>query len=198
MRRVYTFALGLLGTALVASTAFGQAPPVAPVRPVTDDYFGTNVVDNYRYFENLKDPEVQAWMKAQADYARATLDALPGYQPLLKRIAKLESSEPAEVIGVQIVAGRYYSLCAPANAQSPKLYVRDGANGKDRLLINPENMSRNDKSHFSIHSYWPSSDGRDIAHQLTAGGGGQPVLHVYDVRAGNDLSETADRNFGDP
>jgi len=24
-------------------------PPVAPVRPVTDDYSGTKVVDNYRY-----------------------------------------------------------------------------------------------------------------------------------------------------
>ncbi|HWH53888.1 MAG TPA: hypothetical protein VN651_20205 [Gemmatimonadaceae bacterium] len=46
------------------------SPPKAPIRPVTDDYFGTKVVDNYRYFENLKDPGVQQWMKAQADYAR--------------------------------------------------------------------------------------------------------------------------------
>jgi len=56
---------------LVATGARGQsAPPKAPIRPVTDDYFGTKVVDNYRYFENLKDPGVQQWMKAQADYAR--------------------------------------------------------------------------------------------------------------------------------
>ncbi|MEO7041183.1 MAG: hypothetical protein ABI035_02875, partial [Gemmatimonadaceae bacterium] len=76
MHRVQTLAIGLLGTALVASTAFAQAlPPVAPVRPVTDTYFGTKVVDNYRYFENVKDPEVQAWMKAQANYTRRTLDS---------------------------------------------------------------------------------------------------------------------------
>ena len=72
-------------------------PPVAPVRPVTDDYFGTKVVDDYRYMEDLKDPEVQKWMKAQADYTRQTLDALPVYPALLKRIAELDASTPAGV-----------------------------------------------------------------------------------------------------
>ncbi len=54
------------------------SPPVAPVRPVTDDYHGVKVVDPYRYMENLKDPEVQAWIKAQNDYARAVLGRIPG------------------------------------------------------------------------------------------------------------------------
>jgi hypothetical protein len=40
------------------------SPPVAPVRPVIDDYFGTKVTDPYRYMENLSDPEVKAWMEA--------------------------------------------------------------------------------------------------------------------------------------
>ena len=42
-----------------------DAPPVAPIRPVTTDYFGTKVVDPYRYIENLKDPEVEGWFKEQ-------------------------------------------------------------------------------------------------------------------------------------
>lgn len=71
-------------------------PPVAPVRPVTD-YFGTKVVDDYRYMVDLKDPEVQKWMKAQADYTRETHDALPVYPALLKRIAELDASTSARV-----------------------------------------------------------------------------------------------------
>jgi len=120
---IITFAV--LGASLCsAQTPAGTpaAPPVAPVRPVTDDYFGTKVVDNYRYFENLKDPEVQQWMTAQADYTRATLDALPGYGALLKRIDEMSASLPAWVNGVQIVGGRYYSLRLPANASF--LYLR--------------------------------------------------------------------------
>ena len=60
--------------------------PVAPVRPVTETYFGTPVVDNYRYMEKLDDPEVQNWMKAQATYTRHVLDGLPGRAALLDRI----------------------------------------------------------------------------------------------------------------
>ena len=47
--------------------------PIAPIAPVTDNYFGTDVVDNYRYMENFDDPVVQKWVKAQADYTIDTL-----------------------------------------------------------------------------------------------------------------------------
>jgi prolyl oligopeptidase len=48
-------ACGLLSSALAAAP--GQ--PVAPVRPVTDDYFGTPVVDNYRYIKDLGDADIK-------------------------------------------------------------------------------------------------------------------------------------------
>src|SRR6516225_12331311 len=80
-----------------AADAAPNAPPSAPVRSVTDESFGTKVVDPYRYMENLKDPEVQAWMKAQNDYTRAVLAGIPGRQQLLARIRELGQSAPAQV-----------------------------------------------------------------------------------------------------
>ena len=199
MRHVGTFATALLGTALLASAAFAQAaPPVAPIRPVTDDYFGTKVVDNYRYFENLQDPEVEQWMKAQADYTRATLDALPGRAALLERITALMGSRPAAPTGLRIVAGRYYTLRTPAGAPSLKLYVRDGVKGEDHLLIDPAKLSADQQSHLTIEGYSPSPDGRYVAYRLAAGGSEQSTVHILDVRAGKDLPETADRVQADP
>jgi prolyl oligopeptidase len=29
---------------------------IAPIEPVIDNYFGTEIVDNYRYMENFNDP----------------------------------------------------------------------------------------------------------------------------------------------
>jgi prolyl oligopeptidase len=87
MRPANLLLAAVFGGALLPLAAAAQAPagvpPVAPVRPVVDDYHGTQVVDPYRYMENVKDPEVQAWMKAHADHTRATLDALPGRAKLL-------------------------------------------------------------------------------------------------------------------
>jgi len=62
------------------------SPPVAPIRPVTDDCFGMKVVDPYRYMENLKDPKVDAWFKGQNAYTRAALAKIPGRDALLARI----------------------------------------------------------------------------------------------------------------
>ncbi|MDQ2929808.1 MAG: prolyl oligopeptidase family serine peptidase [Gemmatimonadota bacterium] len=184
--------------AAAQDSAVLHSPPAAKVRPVTDDYFGSKVVDDYRYFEKLKDPEVQRWMKAQAEYTRQTLDSLPGYPALLKRIIELDESRPAQVSDLQIVAGRYYSLRTPASSQSAKLYVRDGINGTDHLLVDPEKLSADTRTHFSIGDFRPSPDGRYVAYLLAAGGSGESVLHVLDAQAGRDLAETADRALSDP
>ena len=72
---------------LLAAVAIGQAqtlPPAAPVRMVTDTYFGVPVPDPYRYLEDMKNAEVAAWMKAQADFTRTTLDRIPGRAALLQ------------------------------------------------------------------------------------------------------------------
>ncbi len=122
---------------------------------------------------------------------------IAGRAALVKRIAQLDDSQPAKVEGLQIVAGRYYTLRTPSGAQSPKLYVRDGVKGADRLLIDPEKIPGNDKSHYSIHDYRPSPDGRHIACQLAAGGSEESVLHVFDVDAGKDLPQAVDRIDGD-
>jgi prolyl oligopeptidase len=52
----------------VSASARGQdapaKPPAAPVRPVTNEYFGVEVTDPYRYMENLKDPATRnCWPK---------------------------------------------------------------------------------------------------------------------------------------
>src|SRR5215831_20006706 len=79
------------------SSTAANTPPVAPVRPVIDDYHGTKVSDPYRYMENLQDPEVQAWFKAQDDYTRAVLARVPGSKRLLDRIKQLDQSAPYHV-----------------------------------------------------------------------------------------------------
>jgi len=52
-------------TVLALPLAAADAPPVAQVRPVVDDYFGTKVTDPHRYLENLSDPEIRSRMKSR-------------------------------------------------------------------------------------------------------------------------------------
>ena len=69
-----TILRGLFLAAASSALLFPPAqasPPVAPVRPVTEDFFGTKVTDPYRYMENVADPVVQDWMRSQSAHARA-------------------------------------------------------------------------------------------------------------------------------
>jgi len=45
--------------------------PVTEKRPVAEDHFGTTVIDNYRWLDNLDDPAVRKWNEAQNGYTRA-------------------------------------------------------------------------------------------------------------------------------
>ena len=101
--------------ALVHATSAQDGPPnaappkagpsKATVREVTDTYFGTKIVDPYRWMEDAKSPETAAWMKAQADYTRAYLDRLPMRAQLLKRLEEL-SETGVRVSGVSALATR--------------------------------------------------------------------------------------------
>src|ERR1700694_4139873 len=137
--RARVAALVVVAAMSVAARAQGR-PPVAPIRDVTDTYFGVAVPDPYRYLEDTKNAEVAAWMKAQADYTRNALDRIRGRAPLLRRIAELGDAVPARVATVQISNGQYYYLKRLANQDVPKLYVRAGLAGKERLLVDPENV----------------------------------------------------------
>ena len=174
-------------------------PAAAPVRTVTDTYFGVPVPDPYRYLEDMKNPETAAWIKAQADFTRVTLDRIPGRAALLKRIAELGDAVPARVASVQVNNGHYYYLKRLAKENIPKLYVRAGLAGKERLLVDPEAVKDARGRHSAIDYFAPSPDNRYVAYGISPGGSEESVLHVLDVTTGKESGEAIDRaQFGPP
>ncbi len=162
------------------STAWAQtppaSPPVAPVRPVTDTYFGTTLTDPYRWMEKLDDPEVKTWFQGQADYSRAALDKIPGRAALLAQIKALDSVGTS-VGEVQIAGSRYFYTKLRPHDNTPKLYVREGLHGPERLLFDPERRDQG-KTHYTLDYYQPSLDGSHVAYGVSAGGSEQSVLHI--------------------
>src|SRR5258706_8303469 len=173
-------------------TGAADAPPVTAVKPITDTYFGTPFTDNYRYLENLQDPLVQGWMRAQAGYTRAVLDKLPSRGALLERIHALANADTQR--GGFILRGQryFYELVEPG-AQQPKLMYRDGLKGEERLLIDPAKLATDPATHYALDYYTPSWDGRLVAYGLSAGGSEASTLHVTEVESGKVLDEAITR-----
>ncbi len=168
--------------------------PVAPVIPVTDTYFGTKVVDPYRWMEDLKSPQLQAWVKAQAAYTKDYLSKLPGRDALLSRIEELDNAA-TRVTGLQWCGSRYFYLKLTPSDQTPKLYARDGLNGPERLLVDPQVLGGTG-GRFTISDYYPSPDGRLVAVEIAPGGSEEGVIRVLDAATGKPLKDTIDRIWG--
>jgi prolyl oligopeptidase len=177
-----------------------SSPPVAPVTPVTDDYFGTRVVDPYRYMENLKDPAVEAWFKEQNNYTRAALERIPVRQELLARIKALDESASARVSDVRrLPGGRYFYQKRLASEDVSRLYTRLGLDGPETLLADPTKLAAPEGAHYSISYYSPSFDGRFVAYGASLSGSENAVLHVVETATGRETGDTIDRaRFGAP
>lgn len=189
----------LLGVALLLVSSgvmpAQDAPPPTPIRIVTDDYFGTKIDDPYRYLENLKDPAVVAWFKAQNDYTRRLLARIPGREKLYDRILELDTAS-VRVNALQIAGGKYFYRKQPADANSLRLYVRDGLHGAERALLDPDKLTTNGV-HYNIDWYVPSLDGKLVAVGVAPGGSENSVLHVFDTATGKELPDKIDRaQFG--
>jgi prolyl oligopeptidase len=197
MRRRIGFALALLLLIPTVATAQSQLPNT-PVRAVIDDYFGTKVVDPYRWMENTSDPEVIAWMKAQNDYTRAVLARIPGRDELLARIKSLDNAGNT-VSGLQVWGGHYFYYKTEPGSDNRKLFVRDTLGSPERLLVDPEKMTTADGKHYSIDYFQPSFDGVYVAYGISLGGSEESVLHVLQSATGTLLPDSIDRaQFASP
>ena len=148
----------------VGSITRAQSPPVAPVRPVVEDYFGTKVTDPYRYMENLKDPEVQAWIKGQADTTAAVLMKISGRGALLERLRELGNDSVFTVRNVSRIAdGKIFYEKRGVGDDVFKLYTRAARGGPEKLLLDPETFRKSTGKPHAINYFTPSPDGRYLA-----------------------------------
>jgi prolyl oligopeptidase len=171
------------------------APPETPVRDVKEIVFGTEINDPYRWLEDLKSPEVSSWTHAQNDYTRAVLERIPNRDKLRTRIGELDDAG-VRVISLQSFGGRLFYLKQSAGEDNRRLYVRDGAGGAERLLLDPQTRTANGV-HYSIDYFQASPDGKLVAVGISPGGSENSVLHVLDASDGKEADPSIDRaQFG--
>src|SRR5262245_13143781 len=78
-------------SAAPAAAPPGERPdyPASRRDPVVDRVHGVAIADPYRWLEDAAKPDVQAWMKAQDEYARARLARLPGRDAIAARLGEV-------------------------------------------------------------------------------------------------------------
>jgi prolyl oligopeptidase len=181
--------LFLIAAVVYAAEDSQSAPPTTAEKPIVDMFHGTKVLDNYRWLEDGKSPETQKWVEREMAYTRGILDPLPGRAAINKRLTDLLSIGS---VTAPIIAGRHYFYTKREGMQNqPVLYVRDGVNGPDRVLVDANKLAADGT--IALDWYYPSDNGKYVAYGTSPSGSEVSTLHVIETKTGTLLPDTIER-----
>ncbi|MBX3356899.1 MAG: S9 family peptidase [Phycisphaeraceae bacterium] len=186
---------GVCAAGAVSMVALG-APPETAKKPVTNEYHGVKVVDEYQWLENWEDPAVRAWSDAQNEYARSVLDHLPNIEAIRARITDLSSSDTVRHTELHAAGGKLFVLKHQPPKQQPFIVVMESADRPEteRVVVDPNVIDT--KGLTAIDWYRPSADGKLLAVSMSQGGSEAGDVHVFDVATGKPVGSVVPRVNG--
>ena len=176
-------------TSSTSSSTASASLPQTPVKAVADMFHGTKVIDNYRWLEDGKSPATQKWVEEEMAYTHSVLDRLPGREASHARLTQLLSIGS---VTPPMIAGRHYFYTKREGMQNqPILYVREGLNGEDRVLVDANKLAADGT--VALDWFQPSENGKYVAYGTSPSGSEMSTLHVIETKTGTVLPDTIER-----
>jgi prolyl oligopeptidase len=191
MKKILALVLPVL--AAMSCPAQWNYPPTKTV-DASDTYFGKTYSDPYRWLEDMKDTNVIAWFKAQAELTDDVLAKIPGRDALVQEWLALDKLRPMAYADITYENGRVFYKKTLGGENVGKLYYREGWDKPEKLLFNPSIYKAGVAT--TINSFVPSWDGKFVALALTAGGAEYSVLRILKVADGTLLPESIYPTYG--
>ena len=165
--------------------------PCSPARAVTDILHGVPVTDPYRWLEDQNSLDTRAWIKEQTRYARGYLDALRNRDCIRTRVRELLD---VETCGSFLKAGnRLVFLKRLPGEEQPSIYLREGPEGKDELLIDPR--KRLTGNYTALKPLHLSPDGNLLLCEVKQGGERAASFEIFDIKNRAALSDSLPRGY---
>jgi prolyl oligopeptidase len=161
------------------ATDAGRLPPTRR-DDVVELLHGDRIPDPYRWLEDGEGPETRDWTDAQNALTEAYFAESPRRAQIRRRLQELLA---IGALGTPTPAhGRYFYQRREGSQNQPVLYVRDGVDGADRVLLDPNAL--NAEGTTALDWWHASEDGALLAYGLSENGTEESVLHVLDVASG--------------
>jgi prolyl oligopeptidase len=170
---------------LLSQYALAQGPPQTRRDNVTEEIHGVEIVDPYRWLEDQQSPETTAWIDEQNAYTQSLLSSVPGREKIRQELTDLIRIDTVTMPTAR--NGRYFFTRRLGDQDLSVIYMREGLDGEDVVLVDPHPM---DPEHMlSVTLLAVSDDGSLIAYGLREGGEDEVTVRIFDVDLGEDTGE---------
>ena len=139
-----------------------------------------------RWLEDANSAASQEYVRQELAYTRSILDPLPGRDRIHQRLTELLS---IGTIASPQIGGPYFFYTRREGTQNqPVLLVREGAHGKDRALVDVNQMASDGT--VALDWWFPSDDGKYVAYGTSPSGSEISTLHVIETATGKQLPDS--------
>lgn len=153
--------------------------------PVADSYFGTEVIDNYRWLEDDMSNETENWVTKQNETTFAYLNEISLREQLKNRLTDLWDYEK---ISSPFKEGKYTYFYKNTGLQNQSVLYRSKLNGEEEVFLDPNLFSKDGTTSLAGVSF--SKDGSLVAYSISEGGSDWRKIIVKNVESNQIIEDT--------
>ena len=169
----------------------GMTYPITQKIPVTDTYFDTEVVDNYRWLEDDRSEETENWVERQNEATFSFLDQIPFRNQLKNRLEQIWNYEK---ISAPFQEGDYTYFYKNDGLQNQYVVYRQKGEEAAEVFLDPNTFKEDGTTSLSGLSF--SKSGNIAAYSISEGGSDWRKIIVLDAVQNTILEDTlADIKF---
>lgn len=186
----------ILTTVVITSTLISCGEdkltyPVTEKKPVTDNYFGTEIIDNYRWLEDDRSAETAQWVKTQNELTFNYLEKIPYRKEWKERMEKLWNYEK---VSAPYKEGDFTYYYKNDGLQNQSVLYRKDVNGKEEVFLDPNTFSKDGSTSLSQVSF--TKDGSIVAYSISEAGSDWNKIFILDAKTKKQLEpEIVDVKF---
>lgn len=171
---------------LIISIMYMQAALSAVQYPATeksshaDEYFGTIVPDPYRWLEQIDDPAVQWWVKAQNQFTNDYLAQIPQREAIKQRLTELYKHYSK--FGLISNTRDYLFFSENTGQNQPVVYMQKFSEEySPEIFIDPNTLSSDGTTSVSLVA--PSRDGKYFTISVSDAGSDWVTLRIVNMES---------------
>ena len=150
-----------------------------------DDYHGTIVKDPYRWLEDMDSEEVKDWIFEQQKLTESYIDQIP---QIVEIENKLKERWNYPRMSLPFHRNNRYFFYKNSGLQNHSvLYYKDGLNGEEKILLDPNILSEDGSLSISMVSV--SKDGKLLAYGVSKSGSDWDEYFVKDIDTGENFTD---------
>ncbi|MDP4537376.1 prolyl oligopeptidase family serine peptidase [Alkalimonas collagenimarina] len=168
----------------VTDSSHNLSYPYTARGDVVDTYFGQPIADPYRWLEDDRSSETEAWVKAQNELTFSYLEQIPYRADIRQR---LQDSWNFERLGAPFIEGDYTYFYRNDGLQNQFVLYRQKGDAEPEVFLDPNTFS--DDGTTSMATIRFSRDGSLAAYAISEGGSDWRKIIVIDTESGEQIGD---------